>query len=175
MTVLAQKRYSSDILTFVCLSLLGCGFITFCSFVRIPFFPIAFTMHTFAIFLLAIVQTPRQALGSVLCYLLCGTLGLPVFAGHVNCLWFLGKAGGYYLSYPIAVYLTAKLSEKWPKLLAMLLGTAIIYLLGFIWLSFYFGPTIAFLKGVLIFLPSDLLKLFAVLSLISWSKVWAPR
>src|ERR1700733_6110656 len=131
---LSQKQQSTQHLRFICISLPGCCLITLCSLVKIPFYPVPFTLHTLAIFILAFTQTPKQALGSVLCYLVCGTLGFPVFAGKVNALWFMGKCGGYYIAFPIATYLTARLAQRWPRLLAALCGQFIIFALGFLWL-----------------------------------------
>jgi biotin transport system substrate-specific component len=172
MEVLHQKRTIPAQVMSLCLVLLGCGLITLSSLIRIPFYPVSFTMHTFAIFMLALTQSPKQALGSVTLYLLCGSLGLPVFAGHANLLWILGKTGGYYLGFLIAAYLTATIAQKGHKLFAMLCGQAVIYTLGFIWLSFYFGPPVALTKGVLFFIPSDMLKIFAVLGIVTAFRKW---
>src|SRR5262245_59881739 len=80
------------------LSLLGCVFISICSLVKISFYPVPFTFQTFAIFVLALIQSPKQAFASCVCYLLCATIGLPVLCGKSNAFWFMHKCGGYILS-----------------------------------------------------------------------------
>ncbi len=130
--------------------LFGACLITLCSFVRIPFYPVAFTLQTFAIFLIALTQRPKQAFVSVL-----GYLG---FAFMMNPHCFVGKCGGYFIAFPIAAYLTSLLSKKYSPLFAVLSGQAIIYALGFLWLIPFVGMKIAAFNGVAIFIGSDLLK-----------------
>lgn len=166
-----SNRQKALPLDFICLSLLGCGLITLSSFVKIPFYPVSFTLQTFAIFILALTQSPKQVMGSVLCYLLCATLGLPVLCGHVNSLWMFGKSAGYLLAFPLGGYLVAKLSQKIPALCALLCGQFVIYIGGFLGLVPFFGVKIAFLQGVLFFIPSDLLKNLMALGAASlWKK-----
>lgn len=156
--IIELKKPVSKGISFVGLSLLGCSLISLCSLIKIPFYPVPFTMQTFAIFFLALTQSPKHALGSSLAYLLLGTLKAPVFAGHANSLWILGTCGGYLVSFPIAAYLTSKIKEKTSPMLALLAGQAAVYLLGYAWLVTFFGANVAFTKGILFFIPSDLLK-----------------
>lgn len=132
----------------------GCCLIMICSLIRVPFYPVPMTMHTFAIFTLGLTQPPRIALASVLFFLAIGT-GNPA--------WIIGKCGGYYLSFPIAAYLIAWSARRASPYLAVLLGQGVIFLMGFFWLLPFFGFRVALMKGVVIFLPSALVKmLFAV-------------
>jgi len=152
------KAVSSQVKT-ACLALLGCGLITLCSLVKIPFFPIPFTLQTLAVFILLLTMTPRQALYSTLCYLGCATIGLPVLSGGVAyAFWFLGKSGGYLVAFPLAAYVGAYLVKKGRPLYGLLFAISSIFTLGFLWLLPFFGPTIAWTKGVLLFIPSELLK-----------------
>ncbi len=160
---------------FVLLSLLGCSLITLCAFIKIPFYPVPFTLQTLAITFIALTQSPKQAFASVICYLLCGTLGLPVFTSGANCLWMIGKNGGYLLAFPLAAYLMSKLNQKGHPIPGLLCGQALIYLLGFLWLTPFLGATIAFTKGVAFFIPSDLLKNLAALGLATSLKKWSQR
>jgi biotin transport system substrate-specific component len=151
--------------------LLGCLFITLCSLIKIPFYPVSFTLHTFAISMLALTQTPRQAFGSVLCYLICGSIGLPVFSGVANPLWITGQCAGYYIAFPISAYLIAWIRQKQHPLIALLCGHALILTLGSLWLIPLFGAHIAFTKGFLFFVPSDLLKIITSLGIVHcWKK-----
>lgn len=138
--------------------LLGSFLITVCSLVKIPFCPISFTLQTLAIYFIALTQTPRNAFLSAICYLGCATVGLPVLCGHSNCFWILGKSAGYLVAFPIATYLTAKIAEKRHPLIAILSGQVVIFALGFVWLIPIFGLSTAWMKGVVLFIPSELLK-----------------
>ncbi len=165
-----QQRFSERE-AFLYLTCLGCALITVCSFIRIPFYPVPFTLQTFAVFILALTQSPKQAAASVLCYLLCATIGLPVFGGKANPLWIVGKCGGYLISFPLAVYLTAKLAQTRSPWIALLCGQAVIYAFGLVWLIPLFGISCAWMKGVLFFLPSDMIKNFLAIQLTAaWRK-----
>lgn len=173
-TIAKQEKLASFGI-FVCLSLLGCGLLTLASLVKIPFYPVAFTLHTLVVSILGLTQSPKQAMGSVICYLLFATLGLPVLSGHANPLWILGKCGGYYAAFPFAAYLISKLSQKWHPLVALTCGQMFIYLLGFIWLVPFFGAKVAFISGVLFFIPSDMLKNLVALGITNGIAKWQTR
>lgn len=146
---------------------IGCSFITLCSLVKIPFYPVPFTLQTFAIFILALTQSPIQAFSSAALYLGCASLGLPVLCGKAKALWLFGKCGGYLLAFPFSAYLTAKIAQKHPFLLAVCAGQCFIYLLGFAHLSFFVDAKTAFIHGIFIFLGSDLLKNLIAIQIIT--------
>lgn len=169
---LTQKKSIAELGTFLCLACLGCGLITLSSLVKIPFFPVPFTLQTFAVFVLALTQSPKQACASVLCYLLCGTLGLPVFCAKSKTLWFLGKCAGYLVAFPIAAYVTGKLTQNQQPWMGLLIGQLIIYFVGFVGLVPFVGAKMAFLNGVLLFLPSDILKNLGAMWLAHYWNKW---
>ncbi|WP_079891142.1 biotin transporter BioY [Waddlia chondrophila] len=145
MDAILSNKYAAALLPMAA----GCCFIFVCSLVKVPFYPVPMTMHTFAIFYLGLMQSPRNACGSALLYLAAGTL---------NPSWMIGKCGGYFLSFPIAAYLISWSVQKISPYLAILAGQGVIYSLGFLWLVPFVGIKIAFLKGVLFFLPSAVVK-----------------
>jgi len=163
-----EKIVSNQQTRFIGLSLLGCGLIAIGSWIRIPFYPVPFTMQTLAIFILGLTQSPKQAFASTICYLLCATAGLPVLDGKINALWFMGKCGGYLFSFPVAAYVIATLRQKWPPFVALLCGQALILLFGWTWLVPFIGAEMAFMKGVLLFIPSAIAKACAALSFVKW-------
>lgn len=168
---LAQAQENDRFFDTIRFSLIGCGLITLCSLVKIPLFPVPFTLQTFAISILALTQSPKQAYSSVICYLLLASLGFPVLCGHANPFWILGKSGGYLAAFPIAAYVSSSIAQKSSKMGALLVGQFLIYLMGFIWLVPFFGATVALTKGVLLFIPADLLKNVMALSLVSaWKR-----
>ena len=143
--------------------LLGCALLTVCSWVKIPMEPVPFTLQTLAIFILGLTQSPRQAAGSVLCYLGFATLGFPVLSASANSLWMLGKSSGYLIAFPFAAYLIAWMRGKVSACAALVCGQLIIFALGWLGLSFFVGTWIALVKGVLIFIPSAWCKMVMAL------------
>ncbi len=163
--------FSNDLsveVRFALSALFGCAWIILGAYVRVPLVPIPFTLQTLALFILALSQSPKQAAASSLCYLLCATCGLPVLGGAANCLWILGKSGGYLIAFPIASYVIAKVRERVHPLFALLIGQIILFALGWVWLIPFLGAYAAFLKGVLVFIPSAIFKGLAALAFVKW-------
>jgi biotin transport system substrate-specific component len=157
-----ELRFSQKMSTLT-LALCGAFWITLGSLVKIPLYPVSFTLQTLVIYLLALTQKPKIAFSSALCYLLCGMVGLPVFCGHANPLWILGKSAGYLAAFPIAAYSIAQLRQTHSEIIALFCGMLIMFSLGFLGLLPFFGWQVALIKGVLIFIPSELLKILAAL------------
>jgi biotin transport system substrate-specific component len=155
--------------TDVCPVILGSLYIALLAQVEIPLSPIPVTLHTFAIFTLALFQGSRRAFLSTCLFLMEATIGLPVFPGGVsNPLWILAPKAGYDLSFPLAAFLIGKINESGAsivrQMLGLLTGQLLIYAMGISWLSFYVGWKQAFLLGVMPFILFDLVKLLAALS-----------
>jgi biotin transport system substrate-specific component len=152
-------------LRWIGMTILGGVLITAGSYLKIPLYPIPFTLQTLAIFILGLTQSPFQAFASAACYLLWASMGLPVLAGKADALWILCKSGGYILSFPLAAYLIARLRQKISPIVALLAGQAVIFLFGWFWLAGFFGPQIAWTDGVVVFLPAAGLKMMTALFL----------
>ena len=60
---------------------LSIALLTVCSWVSIPIGPIPFTLQTMMLAFIVVLFPPREALMSVLGYLLIGAIGVPVFSG----------------------------------------------------------------------------------------------
>lgn len=166
MEQIVKKLQNSKEWIFIFKACLGCALITLCSLVKIPFYPVPFTLQTLAVFIIALTQEPRQAFASGMCYLFCASLGLPVLCGGSNPFWIMGKCGGYLVGFPLAAYLISVLRKKCHPILAILCGQVVIFGLGFLWLIPFFGVKIAWLKGVLLFIPSGLLKNIAAVCIV---------
>lgn len=142
--------------------------------------PVPVTGQTLAVFLTGFVLGPRLGPFAMLLYLLEGLAGFPVFAaGRAGLAHLLGPTGGYLLSYPLVAGLVGWLATRgWDRHpfwtgLAMVLGSALIYLFGLSWLavwtsfSGHFAGLAMLLKmGMLPFLPGDLLKAIGVMILL---------
>ena len=148
---------------------------------QIPFHPVPVTMQTFVLLTLAMAYGPRLAAATVALYLLQGALGLPVFAGTpekgIGIAYMFGPTGGYLLGFLLAAALCGRLAQQgWDRnvfttALAMLLGNAVIYVPGLLWLGALLGWDKPILQwGLLPFLYGDGLKL--VLAAILLPAVW---
>jgi biotin transport system substrate-specific component len=159
MEAIIKKQNMTRVTTYLLASLLGAGLITLGALVKIPFYPVPFTLQTFAIVFLGLTQRPSQAFGSVITYLVAATVGLPVLNGGVaNLLWFAGPTAGYLIAFPFAACLIAYCKTRIHPLLAILMGQILIFASGFGWLATLIGAPLAWSKGVFLFLASDALK-----------------
>jgi biotin transport system substrate-specific component len=113
-------------------------------------------------------------------YLMAGVAGLPVFAASVTLppglLRLVGPTGGYLMAYPVAAFVVGSLAERGfakryaSSIAAMLVGLAIIYAAGTLWLGYFarlasgsaaVGLSTALATGVYPFVVADLAKLAA--------------
>ncbi|MDO8531161.1 MAG: biotin transporter BioY [Dehalococcoidia bacterium] len=142
--------------------------------VFLPFTPVPITAQTLAVLLTGAVLGSKRGALALLAYIAEGAAGLPVFsAGRAGLPILLGPSGGYIWGFLAAAFLVGFLTERgwdrtvWTAALAMLIGTAIIYLFGVPQLAFVLSPTSgaalgldkALALGVLPFLPGDAIKL----------------
>ncbi len=141
--------------------------------IPLPFSPVPITGQTMAALLVGLLLGSRLGLLAVLLYLAEGSMGLPVFAGGgFGLLRLAGPTGGYLVGLALAAFLTGWLAERgWDRrpattLLAMLLGSLVIYACGAAWLAHFVGNSRVLAMGVLPFIPGDLLKIAAVTALL---------
>jgi biotin transport system substrate-specific component len=113
----------------------------------------------------------------VVAYLIQGSWGIPVFAGGIsNPLWLFDCKAGYLISFVFAAFAIGKLSvkarEHWFSLfMALILGQALIFTVGSLWLSLYIGMKSAVLLGVLPFLSGAGVKILLSAGLLKTNKV----
>ena len=147
--------------------------------IKIPFYPVPVTMQTLAVLAIGMTYGTRLSGATVLGYLGAGAAGAPVFAGGAGIAYMMGPTGGYLLGFFVAAIVLGALAERgWTRSMittaaAMVLGNAIIYLLGVSWLANLIGSAKAFEFGLLPFLYGDALKLViaAVGVPFLWSKL----
>jgi biotin transport system substrate-specific component len=136
--------------------------------IPVPGSPVPVTGQTFGVLLVGGALGFRRGLVSVGIYVLIGLIGLPFFAdGKGGTSVILGATGGYIVGFVAAGALVGRLAELgWDRRIvgaigAMLIGNALIYLIGVPWLM-----TVAHLdlaagirEGLTPFLLGDALKL----------------
>ena len=143
--------------------------------------PVPVTLGTFAVLTIGAAYGARLGLVTIIAYLLIGALGYDIFAGSsaekAGLTYMMGGTGGYLLGYVLATLCLGALAERgWDRsvvwmALAMLIGNALIYVPGLLWLGTLYGwdkPILAW--GLTPFLIGDLLKL--VIAALILPMVW---
>lgn len=139
----------------------------------IPISPVPISLGTLAIYFVVTVLGFKLGTLSVVIYILLGLIGIPIFTGYIGGpARLFGPTGGYIIGYIFLALIYGFFIEKWkgklfPCILGMLLGTAVLYLFGSLWLAFQAGYTLpqAFMAGVIPYIPGDMIKLILALSL----------
>jgi len=133
--------------------------------IPLPWSPVPITGQTFAVLLCGATLGARRAFLAQLLYLAEGAVGLPVFAGGaLGIAKLLGPTGGYLLAFPFAAAVTGLLAERgWDRhfstmLVAMLLGSSVIFGLGLIGLLRFVPAPGLLAAGLWPFVPGDLIK-----------------
>ncbi|MDE2791131.1 MAG: biotin transporter BioY [Paracoccaceae bacterium] len=138
--------------------------------IQVPFYPVPITMQTFVVLVVGMAFGWRLGAATVLLYLAEGAVGLPVFAGTpergIGLAYMTGPTGGYLLGFLLGAIVVGWLGQRgWDRrftttLAAMLLGTAVIYPPGLIWLGMAIGWDKPVLDlGLWPFLPGDAFKI----------------
>ena len=160
--------------------------------IPLPFTPVPISGATFAVMLVpALLGGGRGAASSAL-YLGQGALGLPFFAsGNAGVAYMTGPTGGYLAGYLAAAIVVGWLADRgWTRsygklVVALGIGTAVIYLLGVSRLALFvpgsadspLGLGVALSQGLWPFLPGDLIKIAAIVSLLptGWRLLGDPE
>lgn len=133
----------------------------------VPIGPIPVTLTNLVIYLAVWLLGSKGATISTLVYLLLGAVGLPVFSGFQGGLAKLaGPTGGYLVGFLLVAFLGGLFVEKSKRnvlisIAGMIVGTALLYLLGTAWFVFQTGsePGHALSLCVYPFIPFDLGKI----------------
>jgi biotin transport system substrate-specific component len=142
--------------------------------IPVPGSPVPITGQTFGVLLVGGALGFRRGLAATLLYVAIGLVGLPFFAegqGGINVI--LGATGGYLIGFVIASAIVGRLAELgWDRHIggaigAMLIGNAVIYVVGLPWLAAVtgFGPEKTIASGLTPYLFGDALKLLLAAAL----------
>jgi biotin transport system substrate-specific component len=115
------------------------------AYLAIPIGPVPIVLQNLFVMLTGLLLGSRWGLAAVGVYLLAGALGLPVFAGGAGGVGrIFGPTGGYLIGYLPVVFLIGFIAERSRSgilfdILAMICGTALLYVCGVSWLKVVTG------------------------------------
>ena len=166
---LIPVREGGKLLRSILLALSGTLALTISAKIQIPFYPVPLTMTTFVVLSLGMAFGWRLAGATLILYLLEGAGGLPVFAGTpekgIGLAYMMGGTGGYLIGFVLAAVTCGWLAERgWDRgvistICAMLIGNALIYIPGLLWLGALYGWDKPILEwGLTPFILGDLTK-----------------
>ena len=151
----------------VILIVLGAAFVALCARIVIPTQPVPSTGQTFGVLVVGGSLGFRRGATALLLYLAIGALGVPIYAQERSGLSTIGgPSGGYLIGFVLAAGIVGRLAELgWDRrlpgaLVAMAVGTAVIYAVGVPWLKFSLGLpwSVAVQEGMTQFLVWDAAK-----------------
>jgi biotin transport system substrate-specific component len=161
------------------LAILGSLVVAAAAQVNVPMQPVPMTLQTLAVLAIGAAYGARLGAATLALYALEGAMGLPVFA-EFNSLF---KADGtmiasigYVIGFIPAAWLVGFLAERgWDRnvvsmLAAMLLGAAVLYIPGLVWLGKLFGAENAIAYGLAPFWIGDIVK--AVIAALGFPAAW---
>ncbi len=135
--------------------------------VFLPGNPVPITLQTFAVLTIGAAYGARLGLLTIVGYLALGAMGATVFAGEkAGLTYMMGGTGGYLVGYALAAMALGYAARMgWDRnvllmALAMLIGNALIYIPGLLWLNQFASGWAQTLEwGITPFLIGDALKL----------------
>jgi len=179
-------RFADDrtlsVLAQLVLVLAGSALLAISAQIKIPLYPVPVTGQTLVVLMIGMAYGSRLGAATLLAYLVEGGMGLPVFAGGAaGWATLAGPTGGYLIGFLVAAFLLGLLAERGmgrgpvSTALAMIVGTALIYVFGVTHLSGFIGFEKAVAAGLLPFLYGDALKLIVAAGLmpLAWRGVRA--
>ena len=150
------------------------------AFVAIPVGPVPIVLQNLFVLLAGLLLGGWWGVASVAVYLLAGAAGLPVFSGarggpgHL-----VGPTGGYLIGYLPAVFVVGLISHRGrftvlADVVAMVVGSLIVYALGVAWLKIVTGMTLGktMAAGVYPFVFGDAVKIAAAVPI---ARIARPR
>lgn len=153
--------------------------------VFLPGNPVPITLTTFGVLTIGAAYGARLGLLTVLGYLALGAMGASVFAGEqAGLTYMMGGTGGYLVGYALAAAALGWFARAgWDRsvlrmVVAMLVGNALIYVPGLLWLNGFAESWSQTLEwGITPFLIGDALKLAlaALLLPVVWKLVGRAR
>ena len=158
-TVLANRLWpqtqSSSLVRNIILAVIGSLIVAGAAQITVPMYPVPMTLQTLAVLGIGAAYGARLGAASLILYAIEGAAGLPFFAGGKSGVFdgkldYLFPSGsmGYVVGFIIAAWLVGKLVESgWANsltktALAGLIGGALLYVPGLIWLAIWASKTL---------------------------------
>ena len=162
----------------ILLAVLGSVLVAIAAQVSVPMLPVPMTLQTLAVLAVGGAYGARLGAITLALYALEGAVGLPVFANFQAGLFLptgeIIATGGYIIGFILAAGVVGYLVEKgwganvFKLCAAMLIGAAVVYVPGLIWLVGWLGvmkgmditsaTAVAVSSGLLPFIPGDIIK-----------------
>lgn len=138
--------------------------------------PVPFTLQTLAVLVVGASLGSVRGVASILVYMLAGLAGVPWFASHTS--GWAGPSFGYILGFVLSAGVVGALAKRGADrhilstVALMVAGTALIYLVGTIWLAadLNIGAGEAIKLGVRPFLATDAIKI--ALAALAFPAAW---
>ena len=130
--------------------------------------PVPISGQTFGVLLAGAFLGSRRGALSQLSYIAIGATGIPYWfalGGPPGIARLIGPTGGFLIGFVAAAFIVGWLMERswdrksWTAVLAMLCGSAIIYVFGLSWLANYVSKADLLRVGLYPFIIGDLFKL----------------
>ncbi len=138
------------------------------AYITLPIGPIPIVLQNLFVLIAGLALGGRWGAASIGIYLIAGAVGLPVFAGGTAGIGkFAGPTGGYLIGFLFAAYITGVISSvkknTFFDILAMIIGSAVIYTFGVIWLKIIMKISLekALILGCYPFIIGDIVKIAA--------------
>lgn len=166
---------------YLLLVVFGIALIALSAKIQVPFWPVPMTLQTMAIAGMAAAYGLRLGVATIVAYLIAGYMGAPVFAGPLaGPAYLVGPTAGFLAGFVVLTAIIGYVADRTAshnpfKLFgAMIVGDILLFALGFIWLGFFFvtgsgntlGGEIAWAKGVLPYILSDVVKMALAAALV---------
>ena len=139
--------------------------------VQVPISPVPLTLYPVGVMIISLFYSQREALSSMISFMLMGSAGVPLFAGFYSGPGvMIGPDGGYISGMLLCVYVVTTLRKMFGEdslsklMLYSIAGLFCIFLLGLIQLSFYVGMSDALKLGLYPFILKDIVSVLLVSS-----------
>ena len=144
--------------------------------VPLPGTPVPLTLQTFCVLLAGVALGPTWGMISMGIYILLGTVGCHAFAGgETGWVMLCGASGGYLIGFVLAQPALGQLTRATRSslgclVLAFLLGDAILFACGLLWLRAWtaWNWQQTLVAGLWPFLPGEVLKIVAAVVVGRW-------